>query len=219
MTSRTRHVVWDWNGTLLDDFEITARIAIDSLAELGFSGITGDDLRDSCVRPFTEYYRRLMGRPPTSDELRYLSDSYFSEYETQMFGLSLAPDAEESLQQVSRCGSQSLLSMAPDDQLHQLVDHHELRGWFELVEGSRGSNAGTKGDALEAHLQTLGVPPSQTVVIGDTLDDHDAAIDCGAASILVTTGMQSRGGLEQAGVAVVDTLLQAVRLAMAHKAL
>ncbi len=216
MTPGVRHVVWDWNGTLLDDFGITSRIAIASLAELGFPGITGDNLRDSFVRPFTEFYRRLMGRPPTLDELRYLNDSYFAAYETEMFDLPLAPDAQESLHQASQCGGQSLLSMAPDGQLQQLVDHYELRDWFELVEGSRGSNTGTKGSALEVHLATLGVAPSETVVIGDTMDDYVAAAYCGAASILVPTGMQSRAGLEQAGVPVVDTLLQASWLATEH---
>jgi len=58
------------------------------------------------------------------------------------------------------------------------------------------------------------VEPASTVIIGDTVDDQEAAIACGARAVLVTGGSQSRTALEATGAPVVDTLLDAVVAAL-----
>ena len=67
--STVSHVVWDWNGTLLGDFELTASIATGPLAELGHPGLTGQDIREHFRRPYTAFYSSLLGRPVSDDEL------------------------------------------------------------------------------------------------------------------------------------------------------
>ena len=102
------------------------------------------------------------------------------------------------------------LSMAPDAQLQALVDHHALRGRFLRVEGSpTASSDGNKAGRLGRHLGALDVAAARTVVIGDTVDDQEAAAECGARAVLVTMGSQSRAALEATGATVVDTLLEA----------
>ena len=64
--SALSHVVWDWNGTLFDDFDLTARIADRTLTDQRVPGVTGDDLRREFRRPFTQIYASLFGRPLTA---------------------------------------------------------------------------------------------------------------------------------------------------------
>ena len=209
------HVVWDWNGTLLDDFELTARIAARTLATLGVPDVTGDDIRAHFQRPFSGFYARLFGRPITPIELDYIRERYRVEYHAELHALRLQQDAEEALDLVeAHPATQSLLSMAPDGQLQALVDEHGLRGRFVRVEGSPASDSdGIKAERLRAHLAELEVHATSAVVIGDTVDDQEAALAVGASSVLVTTGSSSRASLEATGAPVVDTLLDAVRVA------
>ena len=209
------HVVWDWNGTLFDDFDLTARIAGRTMAALGVPGITGADIRREFRRPFSDFYASLVGRPVSADEFVFIRQRYEQEYEAQVLDLGLQPDAIEAMDRLARVATQSLLSMAPDAQLQQLVDHHGIRDRFVCVEGSpRSDSDGNKAGRLEQHLAVIGADPAATVIIGDTVDDHEAAFHNGARSVLVTTGSTSRTQLEATGAPVVDTLRGAVELAL-----
>ena len=116
---------------------------------------------------------------------------------------------------VAAHASQSLLSMAHDRQLQALVDRHGIRGRFVLVEGSPGIDSdGSKRERLDRHLEAIGARRAVTVVIGDTVDDHEAATANGARSVLVTTGSTSRPLLEATGAPVVDTLAEAAAIAL-----
>ncbi len=207
----TGHVVWDWNGTLLDDFELTARIARRTLEALGLPGVTGDAIRAHFRRPYGGFYARLFGRPVTEQELRYIRERYEVEYASAVFALGLQPDAEAAMDLLAADGAgQSLLSMAHDEQLQALIDHHGIRGRFVRIEGSPTTDSdGSKAERLRHHLAAIGAEPARTVVIGDTVDDHEAAAACGAHSVLVTTGSTSRAALERTGAPVEDRLLDA----------
>jgi phosphoglycolate phosphatase-like HAD superfamily hydrolase len=211
---RAGHVVWDWNGTLLDDFGLTARIGADSLAALGVPGLSVDDFRDAFERPFSGFYSRLLGRPISDEEYGYVRARYDTEYDAEVFSLSLRHDAITALDHVAGHATQSILSMAPDDQLQSLVDHHAIRHHFVAVEGSHaGSSDGNKVESLRRHLRALAVDPGRAVMIGDTVDDQEAAATCGAMAVLVTSGSQSRAALVATGAPVADSLQEAARLA------
>ena len=90
------HVVWDWNGTLFDDFDLTARIAGRTLATMGVPNVTGDDIRRHFRRPFSEFYANLFGRPVSAEEFAFIRERYEAEYERELDDVSLQPDAEDS---------------------------------------------------------------------------------------------------------------------------
>lgn len=212
--SSVEHVVWDWNGTLLDDFGLTAEIATRTLAQLGASGITGDDIRRHFRRPFSDFYASLLGRPVSAREFSLIRERYETEYDAAVLGAPLQADAGAALDYAAARGTQSLLSMAPDPQLQQLVDHHRIRERFLRVEGSpTTSSDGNKAGRLHDHLYAIGAEAARTVVIGDTVDDHEAAQASGARSVLVTTGSTSRASLERTGAPVVDTIFEAIVVA------
>lgn len=210
------HVVWDWNGTLLDDFAVTARIARHTLETLGVPGVDAEAIRAHFRRPYADFYARLFGRPITAAEYDLIRQRYELEYGAEALALSLQPDAGTAMDVVAENdATQSLLSMAHDEQLQELVDHHRIRDRFLRVDGSPSTDSdGNKSARLASHLAAMGVGATSTVVIGDTVDDHEAAASCGARSVLVTTGSTARSSLEETGAHVVDTLLAAARIAV-----
>ena len=116
------HVVWDWNGTLFDDFGLTARIAERTFASMGLAGVTADGIRAAFRRPFSEFYATLFGRPLSTAEFAFIRERYEVEYGSELGGISLQPDAHAAMDLVAAHASQSLLSMAHDRQLQALVD-------------------------------------------------------------------------------------------------
>ena len=204
-----KHVIWDWNGTLLDDFDITARITIDALGDLGRAGVTHDDIRNHYRRPLSQYFSALLGHEAGPQQLRHLGDAYVARYDAVMHDLPLAQDAIHALEALAPLASQSLLSMAPDAQIALLIEHHGLREYFTLVQGFAGNGHPTKSESLANHCRLLGRPSTACWLVGDTIDDFNAAATLDIRIVLVTTGMQARHDLMATGAPVVDSLAEA----------
>ncbi len=210
-----KHIVWDWNGTLFNDIEITAQYNIDCLKKAGRSGLSIEDIRHNHTRPLSEFFELLLGHPLSAEELAVFIDGYSEVYDPIMYDLPLQDDALQALDKIKAAGgSQSILSMAPHDELVSLVRHNGIYERFERVEGATNMAREFKVDALREHCDRLGVDPAQVCVIGDTIDDFDAATGVGASSVLVSTGMHTHERLVETGAPVATSLLGAVAEAL-----
>ena len=206
------HVVWDWNGTLLDDFEITAEASAIMIRLAGRSDVTYDDIRASHTRPFSDFFRMLVGRDPTEDEMGASLRRYIDMYEPIKRELPLASDALQSLSLLRDHGiGQSILSMAPDEELNELVGLRGIRDYFRRVDGATVLGQEKKVESLRRHVDALGCVPGRVALVGDTVDDFLAADALGIRAVLVTTGMNARQRLLATGAPVTDTLLAAAQ--------
>ncbi|MFF5775158.1 HAD family hydrolase [Streptomyces californicus] len=216
-TTRT-HLVWDWNGTLLDDTYAVVRATNAAFAEVELEPITPEQYREMYTIPIPRFYERFLGRLPTEAEWERMDGVFHRYYAEQRTACGLTAGADELLHAWQRAGrSQSLLSMYGHEQLVPVVRGYGIEPRFVRVEGRRGPSGGSKALHMERHFEALagvdGIVPENAVVIGDALDDAVAAAHVGARAVLYTGGSHSRRSLEGAGVPVVDSLAEAVALA------
>jgi phosphoglycolate phosphatase-like HAD superfamily hydrolase len=209
-----RHVVWDWNGTLIDDHVAVVAAINDALALLRLRPIDSDIYRSHFTRPVQRFYEQVAGRPIEPGEWRTLDEGYHDSYSAWVERLKLAPDARAALAAAETAGlTQSLLSMWRHQDLVPLVEKLGLGRFFLRVDGLRVPGGGAKTEHLEAHLAALEVEASAALLVGDTLDDLAAARAVGARCVLYDGGSHHRHALEATGVPVVDTLTDAVAAA------
>ena len=208
------HIVWDWNGTLFDDLPVVILAANASMARFGVGPIDEDGYRDHFTRPVRAFYDSLFGRLVSDVEWEDLNDRFHDEYFALADTVSLMSDALDALSAVEDNGwGQSLLSMSPQGWLEQIVGALGVAGRFTLVDGLRGETGGLKAQHMEEHLQTLGVDPTRTVVVGDTPDDAVAARHVDAHVVLYDGGSHHLSHLEVTGAPVAHSLLEAVEIA------
>ena len=209
------HIVWDWNGTLLDDLPIVIEAVNRSIGALGEGPITADDYRDHYTRPVRHFYDSLFGRTISDEEWLRLNTTFHDSYFVLTNDVGLAPGARDAMSIIEDSGwTQSLLSMSPSDWLGAIVHRLDLTHRFDLVDGLSGPTGGLKAQHLEVHLETLAVEGEATVVIGDTPDDVAAARHVGATAILFHGGSHHIEVLETEGVPIAETLVEAVELAL-----
>ena len=209
------HLVWDWNGTLLDDLAIVVKAVNRSIGALGVSSITADDYRDHYTRPVRQFYDRLFGRIVSDEEWLRLNTGFHDAYFDLAHQADLAPGARQAMDQLEQSGwTQSLLSMSPQDWLDGIVRRLEIDTRFEIVDGLSGPTGGLKARHLEEHLEELGIEGSAAVVVGDTPDDVAAARHVGARAILFHGGSHHMAVLEAEGVPIAETIEEAVGLAL-----
>ncbi|MDF6020681.1 HAD hydrolase-like protein [Streptomyces sp. JH34] len=209
------HLVWDWNGTLLDDIHAVLGATNAAFAEVDLAPLTLEQYRETYCVPIPKFYERLMGRLPTPAEWERMDGLFHRHYTEQRAACGLTEGVEELLARWLRGGrSQSLLSMYGHEHLVPVVRGYGIEGHFVRVDGRTGPSGGSKALHMERHFEVLGgIAPESAVVIGDAVDDAVAAAHVGARAVLYTGGSHSRSSLEAAGVPVVDTLAEAVALA------
>ncbi|WP_330175553.1 HAD hydrolase-like protein [Streptomyces sp. NBC_01498] len=218
MGTHDAHLIWDWNGTLLDDFTAVIGATNAAFADIGLPPITAERYRDLYCMPIPVFYERLMGRLPTDAEWLVMDATFHRYYVERRVACALTEGVEELLSGWTLAGrSQSLLSMYEHEQLVPVVREYGIHQHFVRVDGRTGPSGGTKAVHMERHLTALAaegrITPARTVVIGDAVDDALAAAHVGARAVLYTGGSHSRRSLEAVGVPVVDSLADAVDLA------
>ncbi|WP_149181738.1 HAD family hydrolase [Streptomyces sp. TRM49041] len=215
MGKHRTHLVWDWNGTLLDDIGAVIEATNAAFEEIGLEPITLARYRELYCVPVPLFYERLLGRLPTEEEWAVMDGAFHRHYWARADACGLSDGAAELLAAARELGrTQSLLSLAPHERLLPLVRRHGIEEWFVRVDGRLDRSTSGKAQHMVRHLLALdGVAPERVVVIGDAADDAVAAAHVGAKAVLYTGGSHSRASLESVGVPVVDTLAEAVQVA------
>jgi phosphoglycolate phosphatase-like HAD superfamily hydrolase len=207
------HIVWDWNGTLLNDLDLVVRSVSASIARYGHDPIDADMYRDHYTRPVRAFYDSLFGRTVGDMEWEELNKTFHEVYYAGVDSAALADDALSTLKRVATRGmAQSLLSMSTHEHLVPTVRAHGIDRYFNLMTGMRQPTGEVKAEYLNRHLLDQGVDPRTAVVVGDTPDDHVAAKSVGARSILYDGGSHHRHVLDSQGAPVVSSLAAAVKM-------
>nr|WP_221308649.1 HAD hydrolase-like protein [Nocardiopsis mwathae] len=209
-----KHIVWDWNGTLLDDNHANLAALNQVCVEFGRPRVDLEYWRSVFRRPLVECYEELLERSFADGEWPRINEIYDRHYLSEVPGCGLAEGVPDVLHRWAAFGgTQSLLSMASHAHVNELVAERGLGGHFARVDGRRfGTVSDSKADHLAAHLEELGADPASVVLIGDIDDDARAARAAGASAILVESGLMNRRRLEATGHPVVSTPAEAVRL-------
>jgi phosphoglycolate phosphatase-like HAD superfamily hydrolase len=206
------HLVWDWNGTLLDDFSLVLTATNASLESFGGPCVTAEEHRRDFRRPIVDYYAHVLGRPVSPAEFRALDDAFHVAYRAGLDTCQLTADAVAAI--AAWTGTQSLLSMFFHEELMPAVTRRGLVAHLRRVDGLRAAiGGGPKEPHLRAHLAALEVDPVDCVLIGDSVDDAEAAFAVGARVVLYQGGFTDPQRLRATGAPVATTLVEAVTLA------
>jgi phosphoglycolate phosphatase len=203
-----KHVIWDWNGTLLDDIAISVETVNRMLAARALPVITKRRYRELFGFPVRPYYESL-GFDFSREEWHAISVEYVETYGSLTDGVTLTAGAREALAAIRRAGArQHVLSALKEDLLEGMLERFGIREFFDVVRGSTNIYADGKTACGRDMLAHYPVQPGDSLMIGDTLHDAEVAAALGFDALLYTGGHNSAGRLRQAG----DTFDRMTRL-------
>lgn len=199
-------VVWDWNGTLLDDLALALDVANGMLARRGRPTMDATRYRDIFDFPVSEYYRRA-GFDFEAEPFSILADEFIGEYNRRVRECSLHADAADVLAAIAATSTrQAILSASEAESLAAAVAGYGIGGFFERLQGLDDHFAVSKRGAGQRLLDDLSITPADAVIIGDTTHDYEVAGELGMDVVLVAAGHQSRRRLSITGAFVVDSI-------------
>lgn len=201
-----KHVIWDWNGTLLDDAWLCVEVMSGVLERRNMMKFTHEIYQNIFDFPVENYYKTL-GFDFEKESFEVVGTEFIVEYEKRKFECGLYPSAIKILKIIDEAGiSQSLLSAYKLQTLDKLVDHFGLRGFFLKVVGLNDHYAKSKLDNGKLLIEGLGIDPKQIILVGDTKHDYEVASSIGTDCILIFGGHQSKERLKTCGVPLFDKL-------------
>lgn len=201
-----RHLIWDWNGTLLDDAWLCREIMNQQLHRRGLPVLSAERYEEIFDFPVEKYYRAV-GFDWSRESFQEAGTEFIVEYERRKQECTLQPGGKALLADLAAGGwSQAVLSAYSHHTLEEFLGHFGVRQHFRSVAGSRDHYAAGKvGHGLKM-LEELHVSPHETLLIGDTTHDAEVARAMGVDCVLVPCGHNSRIRLAGCGVPVVENL-------------
>lgn len=206
-----RQILWDWNGTLLDDLHYAIGVRNRVFPRMGLPPIESlEAYHSQFTFPVRLYYERA---GVTDENFVQVAHAWMDEYVRGFATVPLHTDAIEALERFRRAGlKQVVLSATKRDMLLEQIGQFPIGSYFDEVLGLSDIYAGSKEAIGKRYLEVCGVAPEDTLMIGDTLHDAEVAQAMGARCMLVCRGHQSKATLQSAGVPVADALLEATEL-------
>ena len=199
-------VIWDFNGTLIDDVDVIVSSVNVQLAQRNLPLLTKERLREVFGFPVIDYYRRI-GLDPDAESMADLSAAFFAVYEPQLQTCSLHDGVLEALDAFDGHGvRQFVLSAMEEELLHATLERLGILSRFVGVYGLahlEGDSKLSRGQQLRADYD---LRPSASLLIGDTDHDAEVADALGMNVLLVSTGHQSEARLRATGSPVIGCL-------------
>jgi phosphoglycolate phosphatase len=183
-----KYVVFDFDGTLADTFEVTKRIV-----EKRVGAISADDIEllrnEGAKKALKKKNIPLWKVPAMALEV---TSSLRKEKDIKIF-----PKVPELLKVISKSYKLGIVSSNCSENIEDILKKHELAGLFRFIY-SQSSIFG-KHFVLQKMLVKYNIKPFEAVYVGDEDRDIIAAKKAGIKSIAVTWGYNSQKRLKTVG--------------------
>jgi phosphoglycolate phosphatase len=202
-----KHIIWDWNGTLLNDVNNCRRIINRILIENSLPDLSLEKYREIFTFPVQDYYKAA-GLDFRKTSFEVLGKDFIDEYESKKLTCSLHDNAVEVLSSIHKVGiGQSVLSAYLHENLVNILDHYNLTQYFDNIIGLDNIYAGSKAHLGLTLVEKLNISKEEILFVGDTLHDAEVAEAMGVNCILIANGHQVKEKLMVNGNLVLDTML------------
>jgi phosphoglycolate phosphatase len=202
-----KRIIWDWNGTLLDDAAPCLAITNDLLKRHNLPPFADlEQYRQVFSFPIRDYYEK-MGFDFSKTPFEVLAQEYMNDYNA-LNDLPLHADAKKVLRLAKEAGyGQAVLSASRQDLLETQIGRYDIWDKLDEVLGIGDIYAHSKEELAGQYGRRH--QEDELWFVGDTLHDAQAAQAAGAKCILVAQGHQNKERLKAAHVPIADSLMEA----------
>lgn len=210
--SKYTHILWDFNGTIVDDLDASIRCANRMLKKRGLKIIeNADEYRGSFTFPVINYYKAL-GFDLIGESFDDISREYKKFYLEEVASAGLTDGIKETLEKINGQIRQVILTATERSMLISQLEKFGITEYFDALLAQDNILGMGKLDVAQAWV--LKEKPLRAVVIGDTTHDYEVAQNLGADCILFRGGHQTPKVLEECNCPKVDRVSDIIGLVL-----
>ena len=194
-----KNIIWDWNGTIVNDAWVFVSVMNEMLRKNKLPLTTLEHYRSNFCFPIEKYWKGL-GFRFSEEEFGALNKSFIDKYQRQMFLPSIHGGLVKLFGNLKK--QQFILSASEVSLLKKSVLFYNVARFFDGVYGVDNLNA--VGKELVGHkiLKEHNLNNKETLLIGDTEYDCAVAKGLGCGVVLVSYGHLSYKRLSKTGETV-----------------
>ena len=206
MISRYTHLIWDFNGTILDDVDFGMACVNEMLQKRGLAVIPDREHYRKIMRfPIIDYYRDVGFDLEAEDYYTVLAPEWVALYCEGERNCAMMPGVLQVLQDLHKRGvPQIILSASNRSQLMSQLERLGITSYFDEILGLDDFYAKSKMVLAEDFMRRH--PDAVPLWVGDTDHDGELATHIGADCLLYTGGHQSRERLASCGHDLIDRI-------------
>ena len=201
-------IIWDWNGTMLNDAELCVACMNSVLRKYQIAEIDIVKYRSTFTFPVKDYYEAI-GFDFEKIDFEIPAMEFINQYYPKIGQADLHKDTIEVLKLFREKGlKQFALSAMEHNNLVSSLTDKGIIEFFENVSGINNHYANSKLEMGQEMMKSFSIESKDILMIGDTIHDFEVAqrldIDC----VLVSNGHQSKERLLEVTPFVVSGLLE-----------
>lgn len=205
-------VIWDFNGTILNDLQLCIDVENQMLAKRGLKAdYTPEEYRELFCFPVIEYYYKI-GYTFENETYEDISVEFSDLYDSGFDSCTLVEGFEDKIRESIEKGYRNVILSASRheallNQCHQLHIAH----YFDEILGMDNALAASKVDMAKRWMESSDVSPGECIYIGDTDHDYETAEALGIENcVLAACGHQSYDVLKRKTDNVVHSLKEVI---------
>jgi phosphoglycolate phosphatase len=200
-------IIWDWNGTLLNDLDFCIATINQLLQKRHLPLLNRQTYKEVFSFPVKNYYE-IIGFDFSKEDFAVPAKEFIDLYDSGVGSCNLHPVALETITFFRKIGArQFVLSAMKQTMLEQTLKHQSLFPYFEGVAGLNNHYAVSKVERGRQLISEFKIDKENAWIIGDTIHDFEVADELGIRCILVANGHQSEQRLKNTGALVLKNLL------------
>jgi phosphoglycolate phosphatase len=199
---RYRAIIFDLDGTLIDQFKAIHQAFSKTIEDMGFNAPTYHEVRRAVGGASEATMALLIGTERAKEAVVRLRPNF---EKVMLDGVTPLPFAMESLARLNGAGLKTaVLTNKYGPHARATCEHLGFSDYLEFTLGADDTKWKKPQPELTDHvLAKLGVSASETVYIGDSPYDFKTAKNAGLECILVPTGTHSAKELSSLGSTIV----------------
>ena len=198
-----RSIIWDWNGTLLNDLDLCISTINVLLGKRELPLLNRKTYKDVFSFPVRNYYEAV-GFDFTKEDFAIPAKEFIDLYNSKVEMCALHNPVENVLSYFKSQGvRQFVLSAMKQDMLEKTLRHNSIFHFFEGVAGLNDHYAVSKIERGNQLITEFDIQKNDTWMIGDTIHDFEVAEELGIKCILTADGHQSAERLKLTGAPVI----------------
>jgi phosphoglycolate phosphatase len=195
-------IIWDWNGTLLNDVNICVKIMNKILSKRGLESLSKRRYRKIFQFPVIEYYKQL-GFDFKKDSFENLSIEFIEEYHKELKNAYLFKYSKNVLEDFkTRNYLQIVISAMEKGALMESLNNKGVLQYFNYIIGLNDHYANSKVNFAVSFIKKNNIYPEKAILIGDTTHDFEVARALGCKCLLIANGHQACDRLTYTGAPV-----------------
>jgi phosphoglycolate phosphatase len=195
-----KHIIWDWNGTLLNDTSLCVALLNESLSKRDIPKVSIQQYREKFLFPIKTFYESV-GFNFENEPFEKTNKEFHDGFEQQFRKLALQPFAKETIIKINETNTiQSILSATIQQRLTEQVGFFDLHNYLDNIVGisSTPSGYGKEYEGSEL-MMAVDIPASETIIVGDSILDFSVSQSLGIDCALVYNGHNNVERLKATG--------------------